>query len=131
MDGPKKELKKFDLVKGPEFDLGVIISDPFTAHFFDSCMASQAAGVPFDITDPKSYDRELDNMVVVYVFVPHFRGTEVIWLQNLQPAKIDRYNAYVPFDCATNHLREILSVKKFAEDLWKHAKEKNEKESRG
>lgn len=118
MDERGKQLKKFDLVKGHDFKLGVIISDTFTAHFFDSCMASKAAEVPFDIADPKSYEIEIDDMVLVAVFVPILKGTEAHRIVNLRQAEMHTYAATSYFDTATDSTREILSVKKFAEDLW-------------
>lgn len=116
----QKKLKKFDLVQSRSNDIqiGVIISDPFTANFFNDCVASQAAEIPFDITDPNSYCMEVE-MVLVYVFAPDFTGPKAVGLHSLEPAKSQYLDGYIPFDHATGKLREVLSLKKFAEDLWK------------
>lgn len=127
MSEPRKSPKKFDLVEGPGFGLGVIISDQFTAHFFDSCIASQAAGIPFNITDPKSYDIELDDVVLVEIFFPIHKGARAHSLASLRQADTSIYAATRYFDAATNVTRGILSVKKFAEDIWKRDKEEREK----
>lgn len=112
-------LKKFDLVEGRNVRLGIIVSEAFTAHFFDSCIASQAAEIPFDLSDPNAYEIEVNDMVLVHVFIPEFGSGEVeaVRLCNLRPAKFDYYNANIPFDHATARLRELLSVKLYAEKL--------------
>jgi len=108
-----RSLKKFDLVSGPpDIKIGVIISDPFTANFFDSNSAKD----PFDIADPEAYEIKVE-MVLVYVFVPGFKGAEAVRLDNLRLSDLNPLDAHVYFDCATDKLREMLSVKKFAENL--------------
>ncbi|OHA50681.1 MAG: hypothetical protein A3A97_02035 [Candidatus Terrybacteria bacterium RIFCSPLOWO2_01_FULL_40_23] len=113
------DLKKFDLVRGGrDIQIGVIVSDPITINLFDECTASAAAEQPFDIENPDSYDREYDDFVAVYVYAPDFRGLELCRLVNLQRLNLDWHDGYIPFDHATGALREVLSLKKFAEDLW-------------
>ena len=108
-----RSLKKFDLVSGsPGIEMGVIISDPFTANFFDSNSAKD----PFDIADPEAYEIKVE-MVLVYVFVPDFKGAEAVRLDSLRPSDLNPLDAHVYSDCATDKLREMLSVKKFAENL--------------
>lgn len=121
MDNPTKNLKKFDLVRGPRFQLGVIISDPFTANFFDSRTASTDVEIPFDIANPASYNYEVADMVLVYVYVPDFRGVEAVSLKNLWLANIDIFDSTFLFDHATCTLRERLSVKKYAESFGEQA----------
>jgi len=121
------DLEKFiDLVEGPNIKLGVIVSDPVSVRFFDSCIASKAAEMPFDITDPENYEIE-EEMVIVYVFVPDFRGPEVVRLDNLQLAELHPYDFTGFYDHVTNDLRERLSVKKLAEDFWKKDREERKR----
>lgn len=117
-----KELKKFDLVQSDdsEISLGVIVSEPFTVHLFDTAIGSQMSGVPFDITDPNSYDWEFDDFVLVYVFVPG-RSNMVLQpkrLVNLRKADFESNTGYIPFDYGTDQLREVLSIIQYAYKLW-------------
>lgn len=119
MNSETKKFKKFDLVQSRDVDIriGIIISEPFTANFFDDCTGSRAAEVPFDITDPKSYEHEVE-MVLVYVYAPDFRGPEAVVLDRLELLEVGSCEGWIPFDQATSKLREVLSLKKFSEDLW-------------
>lgn len=117
MSESKSKLKKFDLVEGPDFDLGVITSDPFKAHFFDSGLATKKAETPFDIADPESYEIE-DEMVIVHVYAPSLKGPNTYRLDSLRTTKTkNSYNAYVAFDAAHDQLREILSLMEYAKKI--------------
>lgn len=119
MSNDNKKFKKFDLVRGGrDIRIGIIVSDPITINLFGDGMASTAAEQPFDIQNPDSYDCEYDDFVAVYVYAPDFRGLELCRLANLMLLNLDCQDGYIPFDHATGKLREVLSLKKFAEKLW-------------
>lgn len=136
MDSTIKNLKKFDVVQSkvhltqrpnyqiqkPEIRLGVIVSDPFTAHLpLNRCEVNGDEEKPFDIANPESY-YECNDMVLVNVYVPGFKGIEAVRLFNLSLFNpVTWSHLWVSYDEAAEITRSALGVKiyiaKIAEKL--------------
>ena len=91
----------------------VVLSEGHSVPYLADCVASKAAGVGVDITDPCQYDV--------------WEGAALCWNvleqrhefhnpTNLTTFEGNPIEGYIPFDHATGQLRAVLSLLKFSQD---------------